>query len=46
MIIGFGNDLCDIRRIEDSLARFGECLCQMPDGIGITLRQVQCQALG
>lgn len=23
MIIGFGNDLCDIRRIEDSLARFG-----------------------
>jgi holo-[acyl-carrier protein] synthase len=24
MIIGFGNDLCDIRRIEDSLARFGE----------------------
>ncbi|VTZ51494.1 holo-(acyl-carrier-protein) synthase 1 [Methylocella tundrae] len=24
MIIGLGNDLCDIRRIEDSLARFGE----------------------
>jgi holo-[acyl-carrier protein] synthase len=24
MIIGFGIDLCDIRRIEDSLARFGE----------------------
>ena len=24
MIIGFGNDLCDIRRIESSLARFGE----------------------
>lgn len=24
MIIGFGNDLCDIRRIEDSIARFGE----------------------
>ena len=24
MIIGFGNDLCDIRRIEASLARFGE----------------------
>jgi holo-[acyl-carrier protein] synthase len=24
MIIGFGNDLCDIRRIEESLARFGE----------------------
>jgi len=24
MILGFGNDLCDIRRIEDSLARFGE----------------------
>jgi holo-[acyl-carrier protein] synthase len=24
MIIGFGNDLCDIRRIERSLARFGE----------------------
>ncbi|MCI0467113.1 MAG: holo-ACP synthase, partial [Beijerinckiaceae bacterium] len=23
MIIGFGNDLCDIRRIESSLARFG-----------------------
>ncbi len=23
MILGFGNDLCDIRRIEDSLARFG-----------------------
>lgn len=24
MIIGFGIDLCDIRRIEDSLERFGE----------------------
>ena len=24
MIIGFGNDLCDIRRIEDLLARFGD----------------------
>ena len=24
MIIGFGIDLCDIRRIEDLLARFGE----------------------
>jgi holo-[acyl-carrier protein] synthase len=24
MIIGFGNDLCDIRRIEHALARFGE----------------------
>lgn len=24
MIIGFGNDLCDIRRIEESIARFGE----------------------
>jgi holo-[acyl-carrier protein] synthase len=24
MIIGFGIDLCDIRRVEDSLARFGE----------------------
>jgi holo-[acyl-carrier protein] synthase len=24
MIIGFGNDLCDIRRIERALARFGE----------------------
>ncbi len=23
MIIGFGSDLCDIRRIESSLARFG-----------------------
>ena len=28
MIIGFGNDLCDIRRIEDSLARFGERFVQ------------------
>ncbi|HUI20381.1 MAG TPA: holo-ACP synthase [Methylocella sp.] len=28
MIIGFGNDLCDIRRIEDSLARFGERFIQ------------------
>jgi holo-[acyl-carrier protein] synthase len=24
MIIGFGNDLCDIRRIEAALARFGD----------------------
>src|SRR3954470_24549769 len=24
MIIGFGMDLCDIRRIEESLARYGE----------------------
>src|ERR1700758_1428925 len=24
MIIGFGNDLCDIRRIETSIARYGE----------------------
>jgi holo-[acyl-carrier protein] synthase len=24
MIIGIGSDLCDIRRIEKSLARFGE----------------------
>lgn len=24
MIIGFGNDLCDIRRIEQSLERFGD----------------------
>jgi holo-[acyl-carrier protein] synthase len=24
MIIGFGIDLCDIRRVEDSLARFGD----------------------
>jgi holo-[acyl-carrier protein] synthase len=24
MIIGLGNDLCDIRRIEDALARYGE----------------------
>jgi holo-[acyl-carrier protein] synthase len=24
MIIGLGSDLCDIRRIEDSIARFGE----------------------
>jgi len=24
MIIGFGSDLCDIRRIEDALARHGE----------------------
>ena len=24
MIIGLGNDLCDIRRVEESLARFGE----------------------
>ncbi len=28
MIIGFGNDLCDIRRIESSLARFGERFVQ------------------
>ena len=28
MIIGFGNDLCDIRRIEASLARFGERFVQ------------------
>ena len=28
MIIGFGNDLCDIRRIENSLARFGERFVQ------------------
>src|SRR3954463_15132309 len=26
MIIGFGMDLCDIRRIEESLARYGERL--------------------
>ena len=24
MIIGIGSDLCDIRRIEETLARFGE----------------------
>jgi holo-[acyl-carrier protein] synthase len=24
MIIGFGNDICDIRRIEHALARYGE----------------------
>ncbi|MEX0760697.1 MAG: holo-ACP synthase [Tistlia sp.] len=24
MILGLGNDLCDIRRIEESLARFGD----------------------
>lgn len=24
MIIGLGNDLCDIRRIEDSISRFGD----------------------
>ncbi len=24
MIVGFGNDLCDIRRVERALARFGE----------------------
>ncbi|PWB83050.1 MAG: holo-ACP synthase [Methylocystaceae bacterium] len=24
MIIGFGNDLCDIRRIEEALGRYGE----------------------
>jgi holo-[acyl-carrier protein] synthase len=28
MIIGFGNDLCDIRRIEDALARHGERFTQ------------------
>ncbi len=28
MIIGFGNDLCDIRRIEQSLARFGDRFVQ------------------
>jgi holo-[acyl-carrier protein] synthase len=28
MIIGFGNDLCDVRRIEDLLARFGERFVQ------------------
>ncbi len=28
MIIGFGNDLCDIKRIEASLARFGERFIQ------------------
>ena len=28
MIIGFGNDLCDIRRIESALARFGERFVQ------------------
>jgi len=28
MIIGFGNDLCDIRRIEESLERFGERFIQ------------------
>jgi holo-[acyl-carrier protein] synthase len=28
MIIGFGNDLCDIRRIEDALARYGERFTQ------------------
>ncbi len=28
MIIGSGNDLCDIRRIENSLARFGERFVQ------------------
>ncbi|MGH6840864.1 MAG: holo-ACP synthase [Methylocella sp.] len=28
MIVGFGNDLCDIRRIESSLARFGERFVQ------------------
>ena len=24
MIIGIGNDLCDIRRIEKTIARFGD----------------------
>ena len=24
MILGLGNDLCDIRRVEESLERFGE----------------------
>jgi holo-[acyl-carrier protein] synthase len=28
MIIGIGNDLCDIRRIEKSLARFGDRFVQ------------------
>jgi holo-[acyl-carrier protein] synthase len=28
MIIGIGSDLCDIRRIENSLARFGERFTQ------------------
>ena len=28
MIIGLGNDLCDIRRIEKSLERFGERFIQ------------------
>ncbi len=28
MIIGFGNDLCDIRRIEEALERFGERFVQ------------------
>ncbi|MBM3647296.1 MAG: holo-ACP synthase [Alphaproteobacteria bacterium] len=28
MIIGLGNDLCDIRRIEKSLARFGDRFVQ------------------
>lgn len=28
MIIGIGNDLCDIRRIEKSLARFGDRFIQ------------------
>jgi holo-[acyl-carrier protein] synthase len=28
MIIGFGNDLCDIRRIEQALARYGERFTQ------------------
>ena len=28
MILGIGSDLCDIRRIENSLARFGERFTQ------------------
>ena len=28
MIIGFGSDLCDIRRIEEALGRFGERFTQ------------------
>ena len=28
MIIGFGNDLCDIRRIENSLGRYGDRFVQ------------------
>lgn len=28
MIIGIGNDLCDIRRIEKTIARFGDRFCE------------------